>query len=417
MAAGIPAEFDETGRLDWLLRFDAPTDARYEADHGRERTTALRQLILVGLIFYNIYNFTAIWLMPDIFELSVVVRLLVVTPASLALAWMLSRNGSAMREMLVLGGLIGSMVMPMLLFWLTTAPLGVFTFGESILVVIYGNLLLALRFRHALVFTAFAFLFATLAVCTKDGLDPELQFALPVQYGTGCVFSLYANFRMERQRCIEYLRVLAAQSVSEAAEAARERYQGLSHTDALTGLPNRRLLDETTEAWCAGERAVALLMIDIDHFKPFNDTLGHPQGDACLCRVAALFATFVPGPETVTGNQPDILAARFGGEEFTFALRDAGAPEAVRFAAALVRAVAALDIPHPSRPDGVGIVTISVGVALKDAGAPGSRQALFAEADQALYRAKRRGRNGYALAEGNGAVAAIPSVSVIANIA
>ncbi len=408
MAGVAPSEPGPIGRIDHLLRLDAQAEARHEADHGRERIAASRQIILVGLIVYNIYNITSIWLMPDILQLSVAIRLLVVTPPCLVLVWMLPRVGPAMRETLMLGGMIGSMALPMLLFWLTRAPLGVFTFGESVLVVIYGNLLLALRFRHALVFTAFAFLCTMLAVITKDGLDPDLRLTLPVQYATGCVFSLYANFRMERQRCVEYLRVLAAQSASEAAEAARERYQGLSHTDPLTGLPNRRLLDETTEAWLADERAVALLMIDIDHFKPFNDTLGHPEGDACLRRVAALFATFAPGPEIL----PDILAARFGGEEFTVALRDAGATEAVRFAAALVRAVEALAIPHPGRPDGTGIVTISIGVALKDEGAALSRTALFAQADRALYRAKNRGRNGYALADGDGVVAAIPSMAV-----
>ena len=102
---------------------------------------------------------------------------------------------------------------------------------------------------------------------------------------------------------------------------------------------------------------------------------------------------------------------------YTFALRKAGAPEAVRFAAALGRAVEALAVAHPGRPDGTRIVTISVGIALKEAGAARSRHALLAEADQALYRAKKRGRNGYALAEAGSAIAAIPSVSVIARTA
>ncbi|OAS26590.1 GGDEF domain-containing protein [Methylobacterium platani] len=404
---------DATGRLDWLLRFDARTEAQYEAETGPERIVTLRRLTLLGMVFYNIYNFTSIVLMPDIFELSAAARLLVVTPVSVMLAWLFTHVRPATRELLALNGLTGAVAMPMLLFWLTTAPLGVYTFGESILIVVYGNLLLALRFRHALVFTAVVFLGAGLAVATKPGLDPQLCSALIVQYGTGCAFSLYANYRMERQRCREYLRVSAARSASEAAEAARRRYQDLSDTDALTGLPNRRVLDETARAWFAEARPAALLMIDVDHFKAFNDTLGHPEGDACLRRVAALFTTFVPEP----GTMPAIQAARFGGEEFAFVLRDAGAPEAVRFAAALVRAVAALGIAHPGRPDGLGVVTVSIGIALKEAGTVGTREALFAQADRALYQAKRRGRNGYVLAEGDGVVAAIPSVSVVARSA
>ncbi|AWN47288.1 GGDEF domain-containing protein [Methylobacterium terrae] len=409
LPAGLPAEPDRTGRLDWLLRFDSRTEAEYEAEHGRERGAALRQIILIGLIFYNAYNFTGMMLMPDIAELSVVAHLLVVTPASALLAWLVVHLGSNLREMLILSAMIAVVAAPLFLFWLTAAPLGAYTFHESVLAIVYGNLLLALRFRHALVFTGVVFLLAVLAAATKAGLDPELRSALLVQYGTGCTFSLYANYRMERQRCREYLRVQAAQSASEAAEAARRRYQDLSGTDPLTGLPNRRLLDERVEDWVSADRALALMMIDVDHFKPFNDTLGHPEGDACLRRVAAVFSGVATGP--------DILAARFGGEEFTVVVRDAGAPEAVRFAAGLVRAVAALGIAHPGRPDGLGVVTVSVGIALKTAGAARDRDALFAEADQALYRAKRRGRNGHARAEGDGAIAAIPSMGGIARSA
>ncbi|PIK70963.1 GGDEF domain-containing protein [Methylobacterium frigidaeris] len=390
-------------RLDWLLRFDDDVDARYEAEHGAERAAGLRQIVLIGLIFYNIYNFTSITLLPDIFELSVIARLGVVTPVSLVLAWLIPRVAPVNRERIAFHGMVGALVMPLLLFWLTDAPLGTYTFGEAILVVVYANMLLALRFRAALAYTVMACALAVLAAGTKAGLDPALRVALPLQFATGCAFSLYANYRMEALRTREYLRTLSARLASEAEAEARRRYQGLSHTDALTGLPNRRFLDQTTEAWFADERAVALLMIDIDHFKLFNDTLGHPEGDACLSRVAALFATFVPGP----GTAPDVLAARFGGEEFTFVLRDVGALEAARFAAGLVRAVEGIRIAHPGRTDGIAVVTISVGVALKPEGDTCARAALFDEADQALYQAKRRGRNRYALADGGGKEAAV----------
>ena len=398
MAAGCPAESDEAGRLDWLLRFDASTDARYEAEHGRERADSLCHIVVFGVIVYNVDNLTCWWLTPDLFALSLVSHLLVITPISLVLAWLIARVGPARREFLALVGMTGAPVVPLLLFWLTTAPLGAHTFHTSVLAIIYGNMLLVLRFRHALIYTALSLLAAIVVVVTKTGLDPDLRLALLIQFVTGSTFAIYANYRMERQRCGEYLRVLSARSAAEAAETARRRYQGLSHTDALTGLPNRRLLDEQVQDWLVEESALALLMIDIDHFKLFNDTLGHPEGDACLSRVASVFAGFA--------NGPDILAARFGGEEFTLVLRHAGALEAARFAAALVRAVEEIGIPHPGRLDGVGVVTISVGIALKAAGISRTRPRLFEEADQALYQAKRRGRNCYAIAESVAAVAA-----------
>jgi diguanylate cyclase (GGDEF)-like protein len=392
LTADVSADPGEARSLDWLLRFDARTDAHYEAEHGRDRKAALRHIILIGLIFYNMYNFTGLVLMPDIAGLSMIAHLLVITPVAGALAWLVPQVGSTLRESLILYAMIGVVAAPLFLFWLTAAPLGAYTFTESILAIIYGNLLLALRFRYALVFTVVVFLGAMLAVATKVGLDPDLCIALPMQYGTGCAFSLYANYRMERQRCTAYLHTLAARSDSEAAEAARRRYQGLSHTDALTGLPNRRLLDERAEVWFAGPDAAALMMIDIDHFKLFNDTLGHPEGDACLSRVAAAFEGFVTGP--------DILAARFGGEEFALMVRKVGGLEAVRLAEALIRAVEAIGLVHPGRSDGIGVVTISVGITLKAAGHARTPSAMFREADQALYQAKRQGRNRSALADG-----------------
>ncbi|TNC12001.1 GGDEF domain-containing protein [Methylobacterium terricola] len=403
MAVESSAEAGGIGSLDWLLRFDARAEARYEAEHGRDRAAAMLRLLLIGLILYNIFNFTSAWMTPDIAGLCIVLRLLVVTPITLILAWRIVRVGPVLRECLALVTAIGAVATPLVLFWLTRAPLGNYTFFDTSLVVIYANVLFAMRFRHALVFTAVSLLGAALALATKPELDLALRSVLGLQFATACAVSLYANYCMERRRCGEYLRTLAAQLASEAAEAAGQRYKGLSGTDALTGLPNRRILDETAAAWCADRRAAALMMIDVDHFKSFNDTLGHPEGDACLRRVAALFTTFASGP--------DILAARFGGEEFTLILRDAGTSEAVRLAAALVRAVAVLGIAHPGRPDDLGIVTVSIGVALKGAGAASPPDALFAEADQALYQAKRRGRKGYALATRDGAVGAIPSVA------
>lgn len=386
-AADLHAEAP-AGRLDRLLRFDPRIAERYEAEHGQDRVAALRQNILIGLIFYNAYNLTSIILMPDILALSVAARLAIVSPTALLIAWLVGRVGPAWRETIVLNGMIGSFLIPVLLFWLTEAPLGAYTFGEFTLTLIYGNMLLALRFRQALAFTSAAFASAVLAAVTKAGLEPGLRGAFTLQIATGCLFSLYANHRMEVRRCRDYLTALAARLDSQAAQAARRRYQDLSRTDALTGLPNRRSLDATLARWLADDRAAAVMMIDIDHFKLFNDALGHPAGDDCLRRISALFATYEPGPDT--------LFARFGGEEFTFAVRNVGALEAARLAAGLVQAVEALGIAHPSRSDGTGVVTISVGIALKPTGSGCSGEAIFAAADRALYQAKRRGRNRHA---------------------
>ena len=130
-------------------------------------------------------------------------------------------------------------------------------------------------------------------------------------------------------------------------------------------------------------------MIDIDHFKAFNDRLGHPAGDACLREVAAALSRVRPAG--------DHLLARFGGEEFTLLVAGLSPLPAARLGADLVAAVTRLAIPHPGRADGSCVVTISAGIALT--GDAGGSDRAFEAADEALYDAKRDGRNRCHLAE------------------
>ena len=367
------------------LRLDPETRLRYEVEHGQERVATLRAAIYVGLFLYNAYNLTGIALLHDILGLSIGLRILLVTPVSLALAWSIGRFSSAVREALVLGALMSAYFIPVFLFWLTSAPLGAFTFGEFSLTLIFGNMLLPLRFRHAVLFTGWAFAITGVAIFAKSDLDPMLRFAFMVQLATACLFSLYANYRTERRRCLDYLSTLNARLDVEAAEAARQQFQDLSRTDALTGLPNRRLLNERMEEWFRDERPFAVMMIDIDHFKLFNDVLGHPAGDDCLRSVAAVFAAI--------STDPGIVCARFGGEEFTLAVKDVGDLAAARIARQIIQTIERLAIVHPGRSDGVGVVTVSVGVAFKPGGDSASQATIFEAADRALYEAKAQGRN------------------------
>ncbi|MEH3147587.1 MAG: GGDEF domain-containing protein [Methylobacterium frigidaeris] len=384
---GIEQFFDIGPRppLDAWLRFAPPIGAHHDREQARARISDLRSAILLGLVLYNIYNLTSAILLTDVLWLSVALRVGIVTPASLALIWAIGRTSPPWTERLILAGILNAYVVPVLLFWLTADPLGAFTFGEFSLTIVYANMLLALRFRHAAVFTAAALAMTALAVATKNDLDPALRPAFLLQIATACLFSLYANHRTERRRCESYLAALNARLQAAAAETARRQFHDLSRTDALTELPNRRHLSEILDDWLAGPRPVALLLVDIDYFKPYNDALGHPAGDDCLRRVARVFSA--------AGGTEDLFCARFGGEEFAFVVRGATRLEAVRFARRLLRAIDLAAIPHPARPDGLGIVTISLGLTLKPADAAVSPAEALAAADRALYRAKSRGRN------------------------
>ena len=163
--------------------------------------------------------------------------------------------------------------------------------------------------------------------------------------------------------------------------------QQLLSTDALTGIANRRRFDDALELeWRRSARAgvpLSLLMIDVDHFKAYNDHCGHQRGDECLRRVARLLLNSV--------GRPADLVARYGGEEFVCLLPGVDEVGAQAVAARLLRAVRAAAIAHPRSPS-ASRLTISIGVATAFdlAGKP---DALVALADRLLYAAKDAGRD------------------------
>lgn len=160
-------------------------------------------------------------------------------------------------------------------------------------------------------------------------------------------------------------------------------------TDGLTGVANRRRFDDALQLeWrhCQRRRSpLAVLMIDIDHFKLFNDCYGHQAGDRCLRAVGeALQAAF---------RRPYDLVARYGGEEFVCLMPECSLSDARTMAEEAVLAVRRLAIPHERSPT-APIVTISAGIAACVPGEPGEApERLMQLADAALYGAKRQGRN------------------------
>ncbi len=168
------------------------------------------------------------------------------------------------------------------------------------------------------------------------------------------------------------------------AQFALER---LSLHDPLTGIANRRYLDEFVEReWRREVRyhhSVAVIMVDIDHFKAYNDHYGHQQGDTCLREVAQALQAHL--------RRPSDFLARYGGEEFAVVLLETDLAAARAVAEVMHRAVLERQLPHAASPI-VPVVTVSVGVAA----APAHRitfPELMHAADQALYRAKAAGRN------------------------
>lgn len=168
----------------------------------------------------------------------------------------------------------------------------------------------------------------------------------------------------------------------------RDRLDTLARTDGLTGLANRRALDERLAEFTSATSLatpVSFLLIDADNFKKFNDTYGHEAGDACLKAMARV----LQGAACRHGD----LAARYGGEELALLLPGADADGAMLVAENVRRAVEELDMEHVGNAPHAK-VTVSIGVSTAAAGSNGTSVApVLLEADQALYMAKNGGRN------------------------
>ncbi len=194
--------------------------------------------------------------------------------------------------------------------------------------------------------------------------------------------SLYIHMISRRTAIIQRIVVERTKELNEA----NKKLELLSHTDALTGVANRRYFDEVlAQEWLRAIRNksfISLILIDVDFFKLYNDNYGHLEGDKCLKKIAEKLKSLV--------HRPIDLIARYGGEEFALLLPDT--EEAKSLANDCQQSIMALQIPHESSK-AADVVTISVGLCTV-APQKGTESSLIIDlADKALYKAKEAGRN------------------------
>nr|WP_246504811.1 GGDEF domain-containing protein [Microvirga antarctica] len=179
---------------------------------------------------------------------------------------------------------------------------------------------------------------------------------------------------------------------AEERKRHEQELEALARQDGLTGLANRRAFDEVLHLeWRRTLREgthLSLLLVDVDHFKLFNDQYGHQVGDDCLRAVAIA----VQG----AARRPGEITARYGGEEIAVILPSTDAAAALLVAEQVRLAVETLRLPHARNSEGGGLVTVSVGAATAMASMGGTNtmpESLLTSADMALYKAKENGRN------------------------
>ena len=207
---------------------------------------------------------------------------------------------------------------------------------------------------------------------------------------TALTIGLLATIYQWRVRRLKRRQLQLQQLVAERTgelEESNAKLATLSSTDGLTGITNRRGFDEALASeWRRAKRngnTIALAMLDVDHFKSYNDYYGHQAGDQCLRTVASVIDAYARR----TGD----LAARYGGEEFALLAPAIEAARALAIGRGICEEIEQLALPHARSP--YGVITISIGVASLTPDTDNDSAVLVQQADRALYRAKQEGRN------------------------
>lgn len=376
--------FDGLSR--WL-QFPAELEAEYIRHNADQRRMLLAVMALVGLFIYNVFALANRTMFPDIQDLVLehqvwlslmVFGLMVITYLTPHPLW---------REGLYS---LSTIMLAMVSVWLMAQSRLTSTLSYTVSLMLIP-MFSGVAARQPFWFTALP------AVVTSVAAAMLLKPIGPVQrlvYAdslfmivNNMAYTLILAYTLELGARREWLLSYIERLQRQALEAASQRLKALSIADPLTGICNRRQFeDDLDRIWhecMADQRPLGMLIIDIDHFKLYNDRQGHPAGDVCLKEVAALISQIA---QTDKG-----LAARLGGEEFGVLLPAGNLPDAWRLAERIRAGISQACLPHDYAPS--RHVTVSVGVASLVPQAGMDRISLFATADKALYEAKRAGRN------------------------
>ena len=358
------------------LRFEEPLEREYRASTLDAGLSQLRLMLTIGLLFGFSIPLLDYFVDGSGFSTpSILYRAALTQP--LILMMIVASVYPRLRGYLTgLGVLVALSIGIPALFSpgiTTSSSLGSSLTGYAVLV-FYTYLFLGLRFRPALV---------TAVVISACYLAAALIRGAPASaLGYSTLWLTFANligasglYNLEYTRRLSFL------------EARQLRH--IATRDALTGIANRKYINEhLTKIWrhCWREQLpLSLVLLDIDHFKAYNDNFGHQAGDDCLIEIARVLDG--------AGRRPMDLAGRFGGEEFILILPDCALDDAVHLVERLRQEVKSLDIDHPKSSTG-NKVTVSAGIAQIFPGkSKRSAQGLIQLADEALYNAKNSGRD------------------------
>lgn len=375
------------------LRHEPPSEelrALYRREGECAHRKAARQGLWLAVAVYLLFSITDLLLIPDVAAYTIAARFAVSAVALTALEIQSRLNlKTEWLDLTCAAALVSGYTV-----WLFPAITTEYTQNFSYFV-IFGSIFmmganLFFRFQFSLSIISSALIltacFVTLFLFPATG---AYQIALGTFYVSCFTFTSYVNWKLNEERYNVFLNALEAKIQHKEATERGQALLNLSRTDPLTGLENRRAIDERLrDCWGDWQRSgtsFVVMLIDVDFFKRFNDCYGHQEGDRCLILVADALS------DTIKKYSGSI--GRYGGEEFIVLARVEKRQQVTEIAEAIRRTVENLALPHDQRRDGSSIVTVSVGAAFTRTQTGAKLEKIIHEADRALYLAKAAGRN------------------------
>ncbi|TAK95948.1 MAG: GGDEF domain-containing protein [Aquabacterium sp.] len=376
------------------LRFPADWEARFEAASTAPRVQHFIISAFVALLIYNLFQISDWFILPDMHRTGLLIRLGICTPIEIVVlyglykkqAWFGRQSPWMAESLIVVSGLLaaGSLA---LIIDLSHSPLRTLAHAGFAPMLVYGNLVQRLRFRAAVLLSGMILLIHGWLLASNTGAPSAAVLPLLLLNLVTAFFSLISSYEMEYEERLRFWLNESERQLLDELDETNKSLDTLSRRDALTGCANRRHAQDALQQHLRtpGTQA-AMILLDVDHFKAYNDRYGHPAGDRCLQAVAAAMQQAVPV------NQG--LLARWGGEEFMVIAPGATLRQAQTLAESIRQAVFGLAMPHAGSLT-APVVSVSLGVAHIVCGTDpeSDLDQLQTQADQALYEAKATGRN------------------------
>lgn len=371
---------------------DRGLEAEFQRDAFVRNIKRTRLTCLVGVFMYAIFYLMDRQVIPDLQVHCLLIRFGIVCPAILlSLFITYTKFSYRLRNIstLICGGLSSLGIIYMIAY--ASSP------GNHIY---YGGLVLCVLFYY--LFIPEWVISNIVSWLTFIAFEVVVLFFVDVpweyRFGNSFIFfffnlsGMFACYMLQRSERLAFWQRRTIERQSNELQLALDRAQGewrqaesLARLDPLTGLANRRhffdLIDRELARYDRHPQAMSLLMIDVDHFKQFNDCYGHQVGDLVLQGVADTINRTIRKPDT---------ACRYGGEEFVVLLPETGVNAAVNLAQRLLESIAGTTVAHKQKLLGV---TASIGVGTLGEDEVVEAATLLERADQALYSAKNSGRN------------------------